>query len=77
MNTIGHIAEYYVDMKFIGYLPFDYNGEELGYKGKKYFTADSVIKIKNKRISKGTTYLRIVYALQGGKNTEFKIAIND
>jgi hypothetical protein len=65
MNIISYIAEYYVDNQFIGYLPYDYKGETIGYEGKEYFIADNTIAIKRKKISKGSKYMRIIYALQG------------
>jgi hypothetical protein len=68
MNIISHIAEYYVDNNFIGYLPYNYNGEVIGYQGKQYFVAEDTIVIKRKKIAKGTKYLRIVYSLQGKLN---------
>jgi hypothetical protein len=73
MQTIGYIAEYYVDNVFIGYLPFNYNGEEVCFRGRMYIIADSDIKIKKKKIYKGTKYSRIIYPIQGSSNIKFEL----
>jgi hypothetical protein len=68
METIGYIAEYYINNIFIGYLPYQYNNEVIGYTGKSVHIAESDIKIKSRKIKAGQAYHRIIYPLQGKIN---------
>jgi hypothetical protein len=66
METIGYIAEYYVNDIFMGYLPHEYKGEVVGFMGRSRMIAyeDIVIK-KGRKILKGQEYIRIIYPLHG------------
>jgi len=63
---LGYFKEYWVNKKFIGTIPCEDDGREVGYAGrKKEILTEDIMLSRGKKIKKGTEVVTAIYPLCG------------